>query len=116
MSPRTPEVGLLLVGEGVRHRDKKSETFPPRTSRHHSSIILTSILFRRDAVSAMHRFVIGRIGNLGRNNFVLILEWTRGMWADCENVNSPVSLGLFKGEKKVNTSKNHFHSVVCEWR
>ena len=44
------------------------------------------------------------------------LEWTRGMWADCGNVNSPVSLGLFKGEKKVNTSKNHFHSFVCEWR
>ena len=44
------------------------------------------------------------------------VEWTRGMWADCENVNSPVSLGLFEGEKKVNTSKNHFHSFVCEWR
>ena len=28
------------------------------------------------------------------------LEWTRGMWADCGNVNSPVSLGLFEGEKK----------------
>ena len=44
------------------------------------------------------------------------IEWTRGMWADCGNVNSPVSLGLFEGEKKVNTSKNHFHSFVCEWR
>ena len=30
----------------------------------------------------------------------ILVEWTRGMWADCENVNSPVSLGLFKGEKK----------------
>ena len=28
------------------------------------------------------------------------VEWTRGMWADCGNVNSPVSLGLFEGEKK----------------
>ena len=30
----------------------------------------------------------------------ILVEWTRGMWADCENVNSPVSLGLFEGEKK----------------
>ena len=30
----------------------------------------------------------------------LELEWTQGMWADCGNVNSPVSLGLFKGENK----------------
>ena len=29
-----------------------------------------------------------------------LLEWTRGMWADCANVNSPVSLGLFEGENK----------------
>ena len=31
---------------------------------------------------------------------VMELEWTRGMWADCGNVNSPVSLGLFEGENK----------------
>ena len=29
-----------------------------------------------------------------------IIEWTRGMWADCGNVNSPVSFGLFEGENK----------------
>ena len=28
------------------------------------------------------------------------IEWTRGMWADCGNVNSPVSLRLFEGENK----------------
>ena len=28
------------------------------------------------------------------------IEWTQGMWADCGNVNSPVSLGLFEGENK----------------
>ena len=28
------------------------------------------------------------------------IEWTRGMWADCANMNSPVSLGLFEGENK----------------
>ena len=28
------------------------------------------------------------------------LEWFRGMWTDCANVDSPVSLGLFEGENK----------------
>ena len=28
------------------------------------------------------------------------LEWIRGMWANCPNVGSPVSLGLFEGENK----------------
>ena len=31
---------------------------------------------------------------------IYYIEWTRGMWADCGNVNSPVSLGLFEGENK----------------
>ena len=29
-----------------------------------------------------------------------VLEWIRGMWANCPNVGSPVSLGLFEGENK----------------
>ena len=29
-----------------------------------------------------------------------MIEWTRGMRADCGNVDSPVSLGMFEGEKK----------------
>ena len=28
------------------------------------------------------------------------IEWSRGMWTDCANVDSPVSLGLFEGENK----------------
>ena len=30
----------------------------------------------------------------------LEIEWIRGMWADCANVGSPVSLGLFEGDNK----------------
>ena len=28
------------------------------------------------------------------------IEWFRGLWAYCANVDSPVSLGLFEGENK----------------
>ena len=35
------------------------------------------------------------------------------MWADCANVNSPVSLGLFEGEKKGNILPKITSTALC---
>ena len=51
---------------------------------------------------SMHNIKFNLVSDLGGVNWLwpFMVEWTRGMWADCGNVNSPVSLGLFKGENK----------------
>ena len=58
-----------------------------------TAFILQNLLRHYELLNCFH---------LGKGPCIRLLqvEWIRGMWADCANVDSPVSLGLFEGENK----------------